>query len=434
MAYIIRKVSIRGFLGYKDINVELDPGVNFLIGRNGTGKTTFIKLLHAILELDQSDLGNFKFDEVNIVYHDDENNISPQLKIERIGGRRNSYKYSFRNKGNEKLRTFGDDRVEVVSPFDFNRGQRDLQLRIRQRNENLAELRETFQKNTKFSWLPLGRTTNVPRHYFDEEDGSEIYRDPIDNKISELVNQMTSYFSILDSRTAAETKLFQEAYFLSLISFKAPDVTRIVRDATKLNLPSQQAAMNTILSEMGLSNETITSEIAAFYNRAKAAAKNVDNPGTGLRVEDIFAVADFIRLEEIVEKFKQYEEKKKKIQHPKYELASLMSSMLLNKEFVFSEANQPVIINSVTRAPINITELSSGEKQLLIIFTETMLQNREKYIFLADEPELSLHIDWQETLVSNIKKLNDRSQIIFATHSPDVVSVFQNYVIDFEKL
>ncbi|TRT89197.1 MAG: hypothetical protein EWV63_04280 [Microcystis aeruginosa Ma_OC_H_19870700_S124] len=434
MAYIIRKIAIKGFLGYKDINIELNPGVNFLIGRNGTGKTTFIKLLHTVLEMDQANFSNYKFDEITITYFDDETSNSPQLKIERIDRRRNLYRYHFRHKGNEKLRTFSDDRSEVFDPFEFARNQKEYQAKLRIRNQYINELRSSFKNHIKLSWLPLGRTTDGARHYFDEEDGTEYYRDPIDNKITEIINQMTSYLSILDSRAATETKRFQEAYFLSLLSFKAPEVGRIIKDANRLNLPSQQEAMASILSEMGLSGDSITQEIGAFYARAKAAAKNVDKPGPGLRVEDIFAVADFIRLEDIVERFKKYEEKKRSILKPKDDLASLMSSMLLNKEFLFSEANQPVIFNKITKSNMNINDLSSGEKQIFIIFSETLLQNRERYIFLADEPELSLHIDWQETLVSNIRKLNDQCQIIFATHSPDVVSVYQNCIIDFEKL
>jgi predicted ATPase len=51
---------------------------------------------------------------------------------------------------------------------------------------------------------------------------------------------------------------------------------------------------------------------------------------------------------------------------------------------------------------------------------------------MADEPELSHHIDWQESLAVNIKSLNPAAQIIFATHSPDVVGVYQDYVSHME--
>lgn len=77
--------------------------------------------------------------------------------------------------------------------------------------------------------------------------------------------------------------------------------------------------------------------------------------------------------------------------------------------------------------------LSSGEKQLFIIFGSALVQEDKDFIFLADEPELSLHIEWQRDLVSNLKELNKNSQIVFATHSPDIVAQFSDHVIRMEK-
>jgi len=77
--------------------------------------------------------------------------------------------------------------------------------------------------------------------------------------------------------------------------------------------------------------------------------------------------------------------------------------------------------------------LSSGEKQLLIILGQSLLQENINHIYIADEPELSLHVEWQEKLVNSLKSVNPNSQIIFATHSPDIVGDFSNSVIKVEK-
>lgn len=70
---------------------------------------------------------------------------------------------------------------------------------------------------------------------------------------------------------------------------------------------------------------------------------------------------------------------------------------------------------------ITTNQLSSGEKQMLLILLKTLLQNEKPTIFFMDEPELSLHTDWQEKLIENIRKLNSNAQIIIATHSPSIV-------------
>lgn len=65
--------------------------------------------------------------------------------------------------------------------------------------------------------------------------------------------------------------------------------------------------------------------------------------------------------------------------------------------------------------------LSSGEKQMLIILLTALVQDKQPAIMLMDEPEISLHTDWQETLIDNIRKLNENVQIIIATHSPSII-------------
>jgi len=70
---------------------------------------------------------------------------------------------------------------------------------------------------------------------------------------------------------------------------------------------------------------------------------------------------------------------------------------------------------------------------LLIILGQSLLQEYSNHVYIADEPELSLHVDWQEKLVSNLKNLNPNSQIIFATHSPDIVGNFYDSIIKVEE-
>lgn len=66
-------------------------------------------------------------------------------------------------------------------------------------------------------------------------------------------------------------------------------------------------------------------------------------------------------------------------------------------------------------------KLSSGEKQMLIILLTALVQNHEHYVLFMDEPEASLHIEWQQKLVSMIRELNPNVQIILTTHSPAVI-------------
>jgi len=66
-------------------------------------------------------------------------------------------------------------------------------------------------------------------------------------------------------------------------------------------------------------------------------------------------------------------------------------------------------------------QLSSGEKQMLAILLTVLVEDDQPYILLMDEPEVSLHIEWQKRLIDIILDLNPNVQIILTTHSPAVI-------------
>ena len=65
--------------------------------------------------------------------------------------------------------------------------------------------------------------------------------------------------------------------------------------------------------------------------------------------------------------------------------------------------------------------LSSGEKQILIILLTVLVEDNEPYVLFMDEPEVSLHMEWQKRLIDLCIELNPNVQIILTTHSPAVV-------------
>lgn len=66
-------------------------------------------------------------------------------------------------------------------------------------------------------------------------------------------------------------------------------------------------------------------------------------------------------------------------------------------------------------------QLSSGEKQMLVILLTVLVQDNQSYALFMDEPEISLHVEWQQRLISLIRSLNPHVQIILTTHSPALI-------------
>lgn len=80
-------------------------------------------------------------------------------------------------------------------------------------------------------------------------------------------------------------------------------------------------------------------------------------------------------------------------------------------------------------------ELSSGEKQMLVLLINTLLLLKKECIVFWDEPELSMHVDWQKILISTMQKINPNMQLIIATHSPFIIyDGWENRVVNLQNL
>ena len=66
-------------------------------------------------------------------------------------------------------------------------------------------------------------------------------------------------------------------------------------------------------------------------------------------------------------------------------------------------------------------KLSSGEKQMLVILLTVLVQDKQPCVLLMDEPEVSLHVEWQQRIIEIIREMNPNAQLILTTHSPAMV-------------
>jgi len=129
---------------------------------------------------------------------------------------------------------------------------------------------------------------------------------------------------------------------------------------------------------------------------------------------------DFTRLQEISIQINNATAETNK---PLIEFKSIIDGYFsgTKKSIILDHENYPLIVevnNENSPHHIEVTDLSSGEKQLLIIFLTVILQKNKSFILLMDEPETSLHVEWQSTFIDHIQKLNSNVQIIIATHNP----------------
>ncbi|MEZ8292141.1 AAA family ATPase [Vibrio sp. 10N.237.312.B06] len=117
----------------------------------------------------------------------------------------------------------------------------------------------------------------------------------------------------------------------------------------------------------------------------------------------------------------------KKVINDKKSIADLYS--LLN--IYFSESgksivkdkddNKVTLKNSANDTPISWHLLSRGEKTIIYLFFSVFLYKDKVSMFLLDEPDVALHINWQENLIKDITSIAPEHQFVIATHSPGLV-------------
>ena len=104
---------------------------------------------------------------------------------------------------------------------------------------------------------------------------------------------------------------------------------------------------------------------------------------------------------------------------------STCNKYLNDKQFIYnpSELTLDILLNNRSKSPVKLTQLSSGEKQIVSLFSKLYLESEDKNIVIIDEPELSLSINWQQMLLPDIMRSQNCSFLLTVTHSP---FIFEN--------
>ena len=184
---------------------------------------------------------------------------------------------------------------------------------------------------------------------------------------------------------------------------------------------------------LGVEKKTYSQKIDAHF---KKFVKSLDNQkgSDSTTIEDFAIIYDTFRSHDLVQKYEELQEMKTKIFKSRDNFIQVINELLEGRKKISLSERNDLCFETKNGHRILIDELSSGEKQLLIILGEALLQEESYAIYIADEPELSLHIRWQETLTDYISKLNPNAQILFATHSPDIVGRHSDKIIEMKEV
>jgi predicted ATPase len=182
-----------------------------------------------------------------------------------------------------------------------------------------------------------------------------------------------------------------------------------------------------------MDEQQFATQVKQHFEMVKSA-QEATAQSSGYSTSQFAAVLANARIHSLVQEWQKLVERQTQIAAPRTEFLRILNRMMTRKTYHVNEQNELISVMTESNMKLPLTELSSGEKQLLILFGEGLLQHNNEWIYIADEPELSLHVDWQEQLVDDLKSINPHAQILFATHSPDIVSSYGSRVFDMQKV
>ena len=105
---------------------------------------------------------------------------------------------------------------------------------------------------------------------------------------------------------------------------------------------------------------------------------------------------------------------------PKRKFQDMMDELFsYTRKKIDRKSNEIVFYQDGERLPPY--KLSSGEKQMLVILLTVLVRDGDHCVLFMDEPEASLHIEWQQKLIGMIRELNPNLQLILTPHSPAVI-------------
>lgn len=440
----IKKFKGIGIRGYMDFDISFNDGISFLIGINGSGKTTVLKLISGLITPSFIELFQIEFNSIELIVEIVENQKSKTNCIRCEKGK-TKLTLSLNDKKTEipiLTQKYGDN-----FPSEF--------VLDRMRNEMMHFEEDSVVKKIKELKTPLflglNRRTighiiipNIERFPNRKRTSNmdllleQDYVDKALNDIQDLFNNaiLNNTQNQYQLHNRFRTKVFGESFTISEIPTNVDDLNYSME---MKRLEKREQDYNNAMEMLGLND--IEKKSKKFFERIKSILSTLENTSSldsdnKLDVNHYNALLNWIlnkeqlnRTDRIIKYANEYSDSIQKLKKPFTRFADSVNIFFSEgkKQIKVEDSGEiKVIILDNKKKTNTIYELSSGEKQLIIIlahvaFYKEISQNSAP-IFIIDEPELSLHISWQEKFVDALLQANPDTQFIMATHAPSIIA------------
>lgn len=437
----INNIEIIGLYGVRDYRIQFENNSVILVGENGSGKTTISRITYAVLSCNWDLLRSYQFEKIIVNFSDCAIEVTSKLlndvfgipDIERFEYYTDRRYYS--KKGFDGLIS---NVLEVRRQFDLKEGQEIPFIYTRHK---AAYPYEYFSK--------IVEDPNITAIYdvtkkIEDRFHSKILYLPTYRRIEEQLNNI---FPDVDREVWAKgRKRVNSDRVVELVEFGMDDVERLVKkeqDSLKSFSQTQQnkltlGYLSEIVSKKYDQSSSYTKIRELSDTQIHEVLKRIDSAILSDAMKrQVVAILNSVRTEHK----HSYSAQVKIVCHYFMQLMSFDQDITSAEQSIrdFQEkCNQYLISNKIiynsqdftcqllnrveddfsTENSIHFQNLSSGEKQIVSLFSHLYLDKDASVFVFIDEPELSLSVDWQRTFLPDIINSPNCCGLVATTHSP----------------
>jgi ABC-type Mn2+/Zn2+ transport system ATPase subunit len=365
----ITEFNIRGLYDYRDITIPIRDNRIVLVGVNGLGKTTIINLLYFFLSRQWKRIYEYKFLEMSLKIGDKQISITPQdVESENLPQA-------------EYLKALLEGQILYLPTY--RRIEKELEKIFPELDEYIGI---SNYHNTEFIELIEFGMRDV------DQKIDEALLKIKENARTELNNLAGSYLRDVIRRKANS---FDQKFIKEL---NDETITKILNRVDEKTLSTEdQNTLRTIINKMKNDSEETISEQDKYLAHFFAQLVNIHQ----ILQQQESAITQFIKV---------------------------CNHYLIDKQFFYNEKDYQLEIKLENETPLKLHKLSSGEKQIVSLFSHLYLSGEKQYLILLDEPELSLSVEWQKHFLPDILASKRCLFLATATHSP---FIFDNELDDY---
>jgi predicted ATPase len=430
--------------------IFFNEDLTILVGINGAGKTSILNVINWLLKPNVANLCLTYFDE--IVFGFKYKNLGYEI-IAKHNHNKNSFVYKLESDGKESFPA-----LEVNIRENLNDVSDDFALKAQLLNKyaTLSPEKSEMKTWTFIDNLPKPTIIGLDRQLYTEES-DRVYIDESSqtkSKKSSFRSQLTPLDRVkifVNKEYRKQTNnVFQLTEHLNnhllLYAFEGNlSLDQISKEPINvISLEVIDRAYDRVkryfdqFQDKGITSVDIN-KINSFFEHLKSITEKMS--GKRNQINNILYQLNahqFNKINELLIDFENFDKEQESIMYDINKFLQFTNAFFKDsyKSLLFRQDTSELCFNildkdgTVVNKYKDLNYLSSGEQQILILFAYITFNTSKGGIFIIDEPELSLHIKWQELFLDKFERLIPSGvQVVIATHSPIIVGKQKNKAI-----